>query len=1085
MAGNNRSPVARFNSSEFSESEIRAQLQTAEKIQSAQRSRQSYTFWHPRPSRTSPVNLDSHASQQDRPESVSTARESVASALDRTFSFDSLSLSQRAEEAARQIHYRDSPVSACHTDRVTLETRAEVDEPCPPIKVYTLKQARKDEKDYKKSLRKQRPQPDSSKPVPTLRKFDSLSWRGTTPTSSPRRAISDPSSRPRELASQLLKKLKGSRSARRPQTSPAERVPHVDEFDSKADLQQYLHQGAIPETVIVAQPPAAIAELPGSIPPAYTPYQSPSQPRREHDAAIDGEPTNPSSLQRASSSPSIPCCNPIPKMMRCDNCQFGIKHEDIYLQCLVCNHGDRIICNACDTSGYSCRHQLIRKRRNFLQEVDGVHQENVARSNSQPSAGHPVALSDRTRGTHASWTDPGAEVSGVSRSIHRDFKLNTREIRLQQREQELQRREKEAAFTEREMRLRLKEEELAAKEKNTESRQNTDFMRSCLEMAVSLGAQFANISRSSSNASSAPSPVSPRKDCPADPYFLASSLEAATMASHPSLEALRASELQNSCAKVAGLPTEAIGFITHGAPKRKVSKSSEPSSSRSNSGRRAYTTGTPATTPYQLESNDEDEGELAPKRPKREIDAATAEGKLYACPYCKFDPLRYSDRNTTEKHYRGCSSGYWTDISRLKQHLYRVHWQNRSCTNCWITFKSEKDLEAHSRQATCETEPCPCPEKFDRAVYDELHKKRPKASSEEVWFIMYSLLFPGADRPSSPYTSQSSSLPVLAHEQNRQSLVRLFEARLAQNVPNQPGISPEIRSFVLNQLWASMADFTEEQQVDADQGTPADVARGSPTIPPRPSRLAIPDNTMEVSDGPSAPTSAVSATSSSSSRWHRLSAHRRSFSRPLVQAPTFQAPFRSENQPTMPSTLTSAVDTTPSEHYFNIPTPADEPDGWGAGANSWQEGDEAGVAITTDFDFQLNNVQSFHGPEAAEKLTQSSFHGPSITFENISGSEPVMHRNGIPITSRMQNKHSSEMSMVDSAYESLHPPDLLKHETGQQPWTTQMKTEDGTTPWDVNDESQGNVNWDALNISLQDFMEPNGSWDGGMGGYQM
>lgn len=40
--------------------------------------------------------------------------------------------------------------------------------------------------------------------------------------------------------------------------------------------------------------------------------------------------------------------------------------------------------------------------------------------------------------------------------------------------------------------------------------------------------------------------------------------------------------------------------------------------------------------------------------------------RLFACPYFKFNPARFSEMNRSEKDYRGCSTKYLTDISRLK-----------------------------------------------------------------------------------------------------------------------------------------------------------------------------------------------------------------------------------------------------------------------------------------------------------------------------------------------------------------------------------------------------------------------------------
>lgn len=40
--------------------------------------------------------------------------------------------------------------------------------------------------------------------------------------------------------------------------------------------------------------------------------------------------------------------------------------------------------------------------------------------------------------------------------------------------------------------------------------------------------------------------------------------------------------------------------------------------------------------------------------------------RLFACPYTKFDPVRFSEKNVHEKKFRSCSSGFMPTISRLK-----------------------------------------------------------------------------------------------------------------------------------------------------------------------------------------------------------------------------------------------------------------------------------------------------------------------------------------------------------------------------------------------------------------------------------
>jgi hypothetical protein len=80
-----------------------------------------------------------------------------------------------------------------------------------------------------------------------------------------------------------------------------------------------------------------------------------------------------------------------------------------------------------------------------------------------------------------------------------------------------------------------------------------------------------------------------------------------------------------------------------------------------------------ASTPkrsHNPDSNNDDTNDQSRKRRRQELkpdpDKTTAIVRLLACPFCKYDPQRYSERNVTEKEYRGCSSCYLADINRMK-----------------------------------------------------------------------------------------------------------------------------------------------------------------------------------------------------------------------------------------------------------------------------------------------------------------------------------------------------------------------------------------------------------------------------------
>jgi hypothetical protein len=925
--------VAKFNTSEVPEHEIKAQLQSAEHTQREVRAR---SLWSPKTDRTYDHDLwlsastekVTHPSQcSERSSSVDTLRDTDSHTLNRAASFNSLSTLQRTEEAARLSQYRDSPVSICNTDRTQLE-HTEESPSWPPSNPPAQHPRRSNATEPQKTANKAKT--SQKKPKRSTPTASNDGETGSEDTASPRRAVSDPSfRRPKSIASQLMKRLtsKPGKLAHRPKTSPAE-VPHIDDFDCKAQLQQYFNSNTLPETVVESRsssiPEPSIAELPGSIPlPAYTPYQASTTHYGDTGLQLDS-PAVP--LQRATSiTPPGPCCEPVPRMMRCDSCQFGIKHADLYLLCLYCNHGDRIICEACDAAGNSCRHQLIRKRRNFLQEVDSV--DGNSSGYATPRVDHRGesrrAFRDRMRGSDpASTTSAELEPHAPSTKKYEAERkaLESKDLELRRKAQELEHREREASLREREGLLRLREAEVAMKTKEAESKSNTDFMRSCMEMAMSLGAQFANVSRATSTSSTAStSPVEPRQpDFRDDPYVVGAS-------QGPTFSGFDANHTYRS----------------HGGSKRKADGDASSGPSRSGSNNQ----GTPPSRQWK-DTSDGDRDDAPAGTPKKQKQEGSAESKLYACPYCKYDHARYSDRNNHEKHYRSCSAGYWPDISRLKQHLYRVHWRGRCCESCFTVFKTDEELDLH-RQIKCSPRDCPFPEKFGPEIHTEIKKKRPAQSSEEVWYLIFEILFPGAPRPTTPFADRSEepeapSPSTFSQEGNRQMLERLFEARL--NDLQQDRLDADTRAVVRDLLRDSLADMARQLGSSTNSTHQPTSGRGKPP------RLSIPQTGSSLASG-SQPVSATSTYSNSSAKWHRLPNHRRSFSRPLPSRSCMSA------KPVPESALTSAVESTPPDHVFNIPTPADvENDTWGNGADSWREGDECGLAITTDaFEFPFSD----------------------------------------------------------------------------------------------------------------------------------
>ncbi|KAF7510094.1 hypothetical protein GJ744_007198 [Endocarpon pusillum] len=142
-------------------------------------------------------------------------------------------------------------------------------------------------------------------------------------------------------------------------------------------------------------------------------------------------------------------------------------------------------------------------------------------------------------------------------------------------------------------------------------------------------------------------------------------------------------------------------------------------------------------------------------------------GRLIACPYTRYDPIRYSERNMAEKHYRGCSSCFITDIPKLKQHLYRVHRRpDHYCASCYDTFKTWELLEAHQRtRPACEVREPLYLERMTEDQLKEVRKKRTGLNLTENWKLIFRIIFtdvPEDKVPESPYVDGNSQ-EVIGH----------------------------------------------------------------------------------------------------------------------------------------------------------------------------------------------------------------------------------------------------------------------------------------------------------------------------------
>ncbi|KAH8647744.1 hypothetical protein BX600DRAFT_518163 [Xylariales sp. PMI_506] len=116
------------------------------------------------------------------------------------------------------------------------------------------------------------------------------------------------------------------------------------------------------------------------------------------------------------------------------------------------------------------------------------------------------------------------------------------------------------------------------------------------------------------------------------------------------------------------------------------------------------------------------------------------EVQRFACPYFKYHPTKYKD-------WRNCPGPGWTDIHRVKEHLYRRHRQPKHrCGRCWEPFEDEQSYLHHSRSAEpCALRPMEPAEGFDARQESRLKSRKkiyPEATEYQKWRRIFNILFP-------------------------------------------------------------------------------------------------------------------------------------------------------------------------------------------------------------------------------------------------------------------------------------------------------------------------------------------------------
>ncbi|KAF4450194.1 hypothetical protein F53441_6628 [Fusarium austroafricanum] len=162
------------------------------------------------------------------------------------------------------------------------------------------------------------------------------------------------------------------------------------------------------------------------------------------------------------------------------------------------------------------------------------------------------------------------------------------------------------------------------------------------------------------------------------------------------------------------------------------------------------------------------------------------ENRKYACPYFKYNPTKYKD-------WRVCPGPGWTDVHRVKEHLYRRHRQPKyRCGRCWQPFKDEQCYMDHLRtEEACPLREMEHVEGFDAAQERSLKsRKRPERelSENDKWRRVFKILFPHVlddDIPSPFYEYVQTCQKEDSHQHSESDYLAQCEDYMVREVPQR------------------------------------------------------------------------------------------------------------------------------------------------------------------------------------------------------------------------------------------------------------------------------------------------------------
>ncbi|KAI5207512.1 hypothetical protein E4T39_01937 [Aureobasidium subglaciale] len=231
------------------------------------------------------------------------------------------------------------------------------------------------------------------------------------------------------------------------------------------------------------------------------------------------------------------------------------------------------------------------------------------------------------------------------------------------------------------------------------------------------------------------------------------------------------------------------------------------------------------------EDDNEDE-----QPPKRKGKVAKSEDDLppLACPFSKFDPLKH------DKCYTFVLKG----ISRVKQHLERVHSIPIHCPKCYAIFRNNPEArDRHVRQGTCNNAPERRLEGIDEITMRKLKRRVTSKSVKDSWYSMYTLLFPDSTWPESPFMDTSLSAELLAFRdfcalESQDIVTTLINSNMPSWTRDQ---QEQVEDFTRQVSQRAIQQLFLEWQNRARSTTSAPAMMDQPLLPPTPPSTFVQD----------------------------------------------------------------------------------------------------------------------------------------------------------------------------------------------------------------------------------------------------